>query len=342
MNMKKRKVVICGGSGYVAGELLSILLLHKFTDVVQVTSHSNPGKFISDIHPRLKSFTDIKFSENLKNLNQYKNDNLTIFSIFPSDIVEDEINTIIKSAKTEHVNIQIIDLGSFFRPSIQHPLVNNEFVYGLSEINRTTICSSTKIANPGCAATVIQLGLFPVLSKYNINNLCINFSSGASSSGSEPIYGTHFPIRNENYRAFKVFTHQHEDEIVAFINDKTGVRLVPAIIPHVGPWKRGMLASMCITTDKTVTTSEIKNIFTERYRGEPFVRFRDVSPEIRNVSGTNFIDISVYAKNKFIVILAAIDNLIKGGAGQAIQNYNLMNGFDETEGLWFPGGSSFN
>lgn len=337
----KKKVIICGGSGYIAGELISILLFHKYVDIVQVTSHCNHGKFISDIHPRLKGFTDIKFNKSLKNFDQYKDDSLTIFSIFPTEIAENEINTIIKLAKTKQVNIQIIDLGSFFRPSVQHPQLDDKFVYGLSEINKTAICNATKIANPGCAATAIQLGLFPILSKYKINNLCINFSSGASSSGSEPIYGTHFPIRSENYRAFKVLTHQHEDEIVAFIKTKTGIQLTPAIIPYVGPWKRGILAGISITTDKTVITSEIKDVFIKYYQDKPFVRFRDISPEIRNVSGTNFIDISVYAKNKFIVVLTAIDNLIKGGAGQAVQNFNMMNGFDETEGLWFPGGSSF-
>lgn len=339
--MKKRQVIVCGGSGYIAGELLSILFFHKYVEIIQVVSHSNPGQLVSDIHPRLKGFTNIRFSEKVCDFSIFKVNDLTVFSIYPNETVKNELDKMLESAKLNKVNIQIIDLGSFFRPSVQHTNNNFGFVYGLSEINKEEIKGTTKVANPGCATTAIQLGLFPILQKYTIENLCINFSTGASSSGSEPIYGTHFPIRSDNFRAFKVMNHQHEDEIISFIKMVTGIRVIPTIIPHVGPWKRGIFVSLCITIKNVVTKSEVEELFNDYYRNKPFVRFRDVSPEIRNVSGTNFIDMSVHAKNNTIVVLVAIDNLIKGGAGQAVQNFNIMNNFNETEGLWFPGGASF-
>jgi len=179
------------------------------------------------------------------------------------------------------------------------------------------------------------------LSKYSIENLCINFSIGASSSGSKPIYGTHFPIRSENYRAFKVLNHQHEKEIVSFVKYKTGIKVEPCLIPHVGPWRRGVFTNLYMKVEQRVSEQKIKKIFTDYYKNCPFVRFRDISPETRHVIGTNFTDITVHAKDNTIVVLTALDNLIKGGSGQAVQNFNIMNGFDETEGLWTPGGSAF-
>jgi N-acetyl-gamma-glutamyl-phosphate reductase len=314
--MNNIKIGIIGGAGYTAGELLRILVNHPNAQIQYVHSKSNAGKKIYDVHDDLLGETNLIFSD------KYHSDVDVVFLCMGHGESKDKV-------KNLSADVKIIDLSQDFRIKAE----GNSFVYGLPEVNREEIKKAQYIANPGCFATAIQLALLPLaeqnLLKTDVHITCTTGSTGAGQSLSET---SHFSWRQNNLSAYKVFTHQHLNEIGQSIT-----RLQPSfiatlnMIPLRGAFTRGILASMYLTTEKNL--EEITAIFEDKYKNHPFVFISKKNIHLKQVVNTNkcFIYLEKQADKLFIVSI--IDNLIKGASGQAVQNMNLIFGLEETTGL---------
>jgi N-acetyl-gamma-glutamyl-phosphate reductase len=214
----------------------------------------------------------------------------------------------------------------------------SEFVYGLTETNREAIRSARLIANPGCFATATLLGLAPLVSNNLLSGrVIVDAKTGSSGSGAKAAANTHHPQRMNSFYAYKPFTHQHVPEIEQELEQVGDWTNELVFMTHSLPVARGIFASIYAETKSELTEDELRKIFADYYRGSFFIRLVQGSPDINWVKTTNFCDIGLAAREKQIVVFSAIDNLVKGAAGQAIQNMNLMFGLDETTGLKLVG-----
>ncbi|RME62226.1 MAG: N-acetyl-gamma-glutamyl-phosphate reductase [Candidatus Dadabacteria bacterium] len=338
--MNKITASIIGGSGYVGGELLRILLRHPAVRIEQVTSERFAKKPISFLHPHLRKKTDLKFSS----LTDLKECDL-IFSCLPHGELAKKYSNVRQKCQ------KLIDLSADFRLrdpedykkyySISHPLPEKltSFVYGIAELHREEIRRADEVACAGCNATVSILGLYPLFSSGIARDasLVIEVKVGSSEAGRKITPYSHHPERAHTVRAFKPVGHRHTAEIVQElrIDNPSLCHLSVTSVDLV----RGASALAHILLSKEVTEKELWQIYRESYAGEPFIRIvKDASgrlPEPKGVVGSNYCDIG-FAKDPFsnrVVIISVIDNLIKGAAGQAIQAMNLMYGIKETEGL---------
>ncbi len=341
---RKINVGIIGATGYTGSELLRFLLFHPKVNITFITSRRYAGANVSDIHRFLKGITNKKFIEpEIENLPQ---DTDCIFLATPHGTSMTLVPSIIKNIP----NTKIIDLSGDFRllnPNIykqyygkEHkaPDLMGNFTYGLTEFNSDKIKKSKYVANPGCFATGILLAIYPLF-KAKVVQREINIVSvtGSSGSGESPKEVTHHPVRAKNFKAYKILNHQHLPEIERFLKDEfLQWDYELGFIPQSGPFVRGIFTTASLYNEN-VSIDMLKKTFEEIYSDKPFIKIVDSSPEIVSVYGSNYAEISYVYKNNFIVVMSAIDNLVKGAAGQAIQNMNLMFGFEETEGLEFPG-----
>jgi N-acetyl-gamma-glutamyl-phosphate reductase common form len=333
------RVGIFGGSGYGGSELLRILLFHPEVELVFVTANEQAGKPIGDVHRNLHGLTQLSFvnaPEDLKDVD-------CVFFALPHGQAMEIIPRLPTSVKA-------IDLSGDFRLRDQSVFEKHykqphtamaaqaEFVYGLTETNREAIKQARLIANPGCFATATLLGLAPLVAHNLIaGRVIVDAKTGSSGSGAKAAANTHHPQRMNSFYAYKPFTHQHVPEIeqeLEHVGDWTG-ELV--FMTHSLPVARGIFASIYAETKNESTEGELRNIFADYYRNSFFVRLVNGSPDINWVKTTNFCDIGFAARGKQIVVFSAIDNLVKGAAGQAVQNMNLMFGLDEKNGLTFAG-----
>ncbi|MBX3289695.1 MAG: N-acetyl-gamma-glutamyl-phosphate reductase [Acidobacteria bacterium] len=340
-NEKEIKIAIFGGSGYGGSELLRILLFHPNAEIVLVTANEHAGKAVGEVHKNLNGLTDLRFGSAPEDLSELGDIDLAFFGL-PHGQAIDLIPRL-----PSHVNA--IDLSGDFRIDDAETFkkfykldhagpIQKKFVYGLTETNRETIKDAQYIANPGCFATATLLALAPAVANGLLTGrVVVDAKTGSSGSGAKPAANTHHPQRMNSFYAYKPFTHQHVPEIEQHLHSvgEFGNELV--FMTHSLPVSRGIFASCYIELPKPMTSDELAQIYRDFYFEDFFVRFSEGSPDINWVKNTNFCDIAVHASGKNAVIFSAIDNLVKGAAGQAVQNMNLMFGLEEETGLVFPG-----
>jgi N-acetyl-gamma-glutamyl-phosphate reductase len=339
MERAKIKIAIFGGSGYGGSELLRILLFHPNAEIVLVTANEHAGKLVGEVHRNLFSITDLRFTKTPDDLSNLQAD--VAFFALPHG---QAISLVPKLPK----NVKIIDLSGDFRIDdadvfkqfykLEKSDIQSEFVYGLTEINREKIKSADKIANPGCFATATLLALSPLIANNLINGkVIVDAKTGSSGSGAKAAANTHHPQRMNSFYAYKPFTHQHVPEISQCLKSVGEFENDFVFMTHSLPVSRGIFASVYAELKDEISTAELKQIYQDFYVDNFFVRIVEGSPDINWVKNTNFCDIAVNVQDKQVVVFSAIDNLVKGAAGQAVQNMNLMFGLDEKTGLIFTG-----
>ncbi len=341
--MAKIKTGIVGGTGYTGVELLRILANHPEVDLQVITSRSEAGLHVSDLYSNLRGFMDIQFTE--PDVKALKNCDLVFFAT-PNGVAMKMVPELIEAG------VKVIDLAADFRIKdiavweqwygMTHACPNYvaQAVYGLPEINREAIKQARLIANPGCYPTAVQLGFLPLLENQLINTdfLVADCKSGVSGAGRGANVGTLLCEASESFKAYAVSGHRHLPEIKQGLEleHKSAVDLT--FVPHLTPMIRGIEATLYakVKTD-TASIEEIQNLFEQRYQDEPFVDVLPSGshPETRTVKGSNLCRIAVHQPqgNDTIVVLSVIDNLVKGAAGQAVQNMNLAFDLDEQAGL---------
>ena len=344
MNTDKRqiRVGIFGGSGYGGSELLRILLSHPHVEIVFVTANEQAGKPIGEVHRNLNGLTQLNFVKATDEMEELAGVGC-VFLALPHGRAMEIVPRLPESIKA-------IDLSGDFRLRDQavfekhykqtHTAMDaqSEFVYGLTETNREAIREARLIANPGCFATATLLGMAPLVAGNLINGrVVVDAKTGSSGSGAKAAANTHHPQRMTSFYAYKPFTHQHVPEIeqeLEHVGDWTSELI---FMTHSLPVARGIFASIYAELKNEITEAELRELFADYYRDSFFVRLVQGSPDINWVKTTNFCDIGFAARGKQIVVFSAIDNLVKGAAGQAVQNMNLMFGLEETTGLKLVG-----
>jgi N-acetyl-gamma-glutamyl-phosphate reductase len=310
---------IIGSAGYTGGELIRILLNHPECELKSVHSRSQAGKHVFEVHSDLLGETNLMFS------NAYDLDADVIFLCMGHG----ESKKFIQEHKLSK-DLRVVDLSQDFR-YVKN--IKDEFTYGLPEYNRLQIKKAAKVANPGCFATAIQLALLP-LAKENLLREEIHISAITGSTGAGQSFSatTQFTWRASNTSLYKPFVHQHLWEIDQTLQQIQKKR-VPAIrfLPFRGNFTRGILAAVYTKIDQDL--GKIKKLYQDYYEPHPFIQLSESNPDIKQVVNTNRAIVSLQKRDAILLIVTVIDNLIKGASGQAVQNMNLMFGFDETCGL---------
>ena len=334
--MKKINVGILGAAGYTGGELIRLLINHPEVNIVFANSESNAGNKVYDVHEGLLGETDLEFT---------------------SEMPFDKVDVVFfcfghgksEAFLKEHdipAGVKIIDMAQDFR--IAAP--THDYVYGLPEIHRAQIAACQHLANPGCFATCIQLGLLPAAKAgLLIHDISVNAITGSTGAGQKPAATTHFSWRSDNFSVYKLFTHQHLHEICQSLNE-----LRPASAPHVvdtlaegfnaegitvdfipyrGDFARGIFCTEVITLDQPAVESDIVALYKSFYEGAAFTHYSDKALDLKQVVNTNKALVHVEVFGRKIVVTSIIDNLLKGAVGQAVQNMNIMFGIDERAGL---------
>ncbi|MBO7637223.1 MAG: N-acetyl-gamma-glutamyl-phosphate reductase [Paludibacteraceae bacterium] len=311
------KVGIIGGAGYTAGETLRILINHPQVEITFVNSSSNAGNKLYDVHEGLFGETEMTFTDALP-LDQI--DALFICS------GHGDSKKFIESHEIPS-RVKIIDLSQDYRDE------SNGFVYGLPEINRERIKKATKVANPGCFATAIQIGLLPLAAKGLIKGeVHTNGITGSTGAGVKPGATSHFSWRNNNISIYKAFTHQHLLEITQTMRQlQPGFDHAINFLPVRGDFPRGIFVSQYTECD--LELEEIQKIYKDFYKDAAFTHVMDANPDLKQVVNTNKGIVHVEKHGNKVLIISMIDNLLKGASGQAVQNMNLMFGLDEMTGL---------
>ena len=316
------KVGIIGGAGYTAGELIRLLIHHSKVEIDFVYSTSNAGNKVSKVHQDLLGSTDLTFTDNI-------NPEIDVlFLCLGHGNSKSFLENNDFSAATK-----IIDLSNDFRLTKDEVFNGKTFTYGLPELNRDTIQNANYIANPGCFATAIQLALLP-LAKAEVlqNDVHINAVTGATGAGTSLSATTHFTWRDNNFSHYKAFTHQHLGEINQTVNQlQSSFRSDINFMPNRGNFSRGIFATLY--TKYNSTLEEAKSLYNEFYKNAAFTFVSDEDIHLKQVVNTNKCILHLHKHEDKLLVTSIIDNLLKGASGQAIQNMNLMFGFDETEGL---------
>lgn len=336
------KVSIIGATGYAGAELLRLLLNHPQAEVVHITSESNTGIPISDVYPHLKGVYDMQL-ESLADIKNIGADSDFVFIGLPAGHAM-EIGRTLAELPT-----RIIDLGADYRfhdtsvyeawYKVPHTHKDAERVYGLAELNRDRIKNAKIIGNAGCYTTASILALAPLVKEHlvDVHSIVVDAKSGTSGAGRSAKLPNHFPELYDNFKAYGVATHRHTPEIEQALTDIGGERVLLNFTPHLVPMSRGILSTCYATLKEGVTEAEVTAAYHKLYDDEYFIRLRGLGsyPETKYVRGSNFCDIGWHldARTRRVIVLSAIDNLVKGAAGQAIQNFNIACGFDETTGL---------
>ena len=329
------KVGILGAAGYTGGELIRLLVNHPEVEIVFANSESNAGNKVYDVHEGLIGDTELEFT---------------------SEMPFDKVDVVFfcfghgksEAFLKEHTipeGVKIIDLAQDFRIKGEH-----DYVYGLPETHREEIAKCQHLANPGCFATCIQLGLLP-LAKAGLltHDISVNAITGSTGAGQKPGATTHFSWRNNNFSVYKLFIHQHLHEITQTLNElrpSTTPRVIDTLnegydaegitvdfIPYRGDFARGIFATEVVTLDKAMTEEKVVALYKEYYNDAAFTHYSDKALDMKQVVNTNKALVHVDVFGKKVVITSMIDNLLKGAVGQAVQNMNIMFGIDEKAGL---------
>jgi N-acetyl-gamma-glutamyl-phosphate reductase len=340
--VKKIKVGIEGGTGFAGGELIRLLLNHPRVELSAVTSRSFPGQPVFLAHPNLRGRTDLHFTLKL--------DYEKLDVVFMAGGHGDAMAVVPAILEGPGKKLRLVDLSGDFRlgdPDLypkwyarKHtsPKWLKKFAYGLTELNRAEIKKARWIANPGCFATAAALALGPLAKAGLTGNVSVTAVTGSSGSGASPSLITHHPTRHANMKAYKPMRHQHIPEVEQMLENLAGSKkLKMSLVPVSGPFARGIYAVCQAALPKGWTADTVHELYRKTYAGSAFVRLVEEPPSLNAVNGSNHCDIYATATDDRICVISAIDNLVKGASGQAIQNLNVMMGWPETEGLAFAG-----
>ena len=316
------EIGIIGGAGYTAGELIRLLLNHPEVNINFVYSTSNAGNKLHKVHKDLIGSTEISFTSQINT----KVDTLFLCLGHGNSTTFLENNNFSKNTK-------IIDLSNDFRLFADKKFEGKDFVYGLPELDKTVIKTAKYIANPGCFATALQLAILPLAAKGLLNNdIHINAVTGATGAGTSLSATTHFTYRDNNYSHYKAFNHQHLGEINQTVNQlQANFNAEINFIPNRGNFSRGIFATTYTKYDGSL--DDAIKIYKEYYKNAAFTFVSDEEIHLKQVVNTNKCLIHLAKHGTKLLITSIIDNLLKGASGQAIQNLNLMYGFEETLGL---------
>lgn len=324
----KIKVGIIGGAGYTGGELIRLLIRHPYVSVSFIHSRSNAGKPVSSIHQDLLGDTELNFSGEMS-------DDIDVLFLC---LGHGESKKFLDENEIPG-NVKVIDLANDFRLSQNSQFKARSFIYGLPELNRDKIKSANNIANPGCFATTIQLGLLPLAKAGLLKDVYTTGITGSTGAGQSLSATSHFSWRENNIQAYKTLTHQHLEEITESINqlqpqspltaggEGPGVRFVP----WRGDFTRGIFVSSQIPCDRGL--EELNKLYEDFYAGHPFTHITKDQVFLKQVVNTNKCIIQLEKAGSILVVHSVTDNLLKGASGQAVQNMNLMFGLEETSGL---------
>jgi N-acetyl-gamma-glutamyl-phosphate reductase len=337
------KVAVFGATGYTGRELVEILSRHPYARPYYLTSESFAGQRYDQVYPQFRSRVELP-------LGKVDEPGLLeecdfIFCAIPHGLSMDYVPRLLSTGK------KVVDLSSDFRLKDnalypvwygyehQHAQWLADSVYGLPEYYRDRISTARLVANPGCYPTSVLLPLKPLLAEGLIDpgNIIVDAKSGVSGAGRTPKAPFHFPECTENFKAYKVAEHQHTPEIEQELGLLTGEPVTITFTPHLVPMVRGILSTIYLRTTGITDEEKIWEIYEKHFQNEPFIRFyrRPELPETKFVSGSNFCDISfrIDKRSGMLIVVSAIDNLVKGAAGQAVQNMNVMQGWPEESGL---------
>ena len=337
------KAGIIGSTGYAGAEIVRLLLQHKDVEIAWYGSRSYIDKKYYEVFQNMFHLVDAKCMDD--NMEELANSVDVIFTATPQGLCASLVNEDILN------KVKIIDLSADFRIKdvktyeewygIEHksPQFIDEAVYGLCEINRDKVKGARLIANPGCYPTCTTLSIYPLLKEGLIepSSIIVDAKSGTSGAGRGAKVNNLFCEVNENIKAYGVATHRHTPEIEEQLGYAAGEKVLINFTPHLVPMNRGILVTAYATLKKDVSYEEVKAVYDKYYDKEQFVRVldKDVPPETRWVEGSNYVDVNfkIDKRTNRIIMMGAMDNLIKGAAGQAVQNMNIMFGFPENEGL---------
>jgi N-acetyl-gamma-glutamyl-phosphate reductase len=321
-----KTVGIIGGAGYTAGELLRLLVNHPQVAIDFVFSTSNAGNPVSDVHDDLTGQTDLMFSNQI---------NPEVDIVFLCLGHGNSAKFLAANPFSAHT--KIIDLSNDFRLQADAVFHGKTFVYGLPELQKEKIKSAQYIANPGCFATTIQLALLPLAKHGKIqSDVHINATTGSTGAGVSPSATTHFSWRDNNFSVYKAFTHQHLGEITeSIVSLQSHLKNDLLFIPNRGNFSRGIFASIYLDFEDDLESAY--KIFEDFYKDAVFTKISRREIHLKQVVNTNNCLIHLYKHKNKLLITSITDNLLKGASGQAVQNMNLMFGFDETAGLRLKG-----
>ncbi len=336
------RVGIFGGSGYGGSELLRILLPHPNAEIAFVTANEHAGKPVSEVHRSLQGLTDLKLGKVPGDLENLTDLDCAFLALPHGQAME--------IAPRLPASVKVIDLSGDFRLrdkgefeqhySPEHTAMDTqaEFIYGLTETNRDAIRHARLISNPGCFATATLLGLAPLVAGDLIEGrVVVDAKTGSSGSGAKAAANTHHPQRMNSFYAYKPFTHQHVPEVEQELRAVGNWNSELVFVTHSLPVARGIFASIYVETKKEMKEDETRSVFRDFYNGSFFIRIVKGSPDINWVKTTNFCDLGFATRGRQLVVFSALDNLVKGASGQAVQNMNLMFGLDEKTGLMLIG-----
>jgi N-acetyl-gamma-glutamyl-phosphate reductase len=346
---KRHRAAVIGGSGYGGAEMIRRLLLHPEVELVRVASVDHVGEPLSAAHPSLEGRTALVFQDLAPRAAAEGMD--VVLLGLPHRVTAEKVPEI--AALPE---VRVVDMSGDFRlrsaesyerwygQKHPHPERRADFVYGLPELNRERIRSARLVASPGCFATAVELGLLPLARAGLLEGVVhVQGITGSSGSGVAPQATTHHPVRAGNLRAYRPLWHPHVPEIAETLAAAGARELALRFVPVSAPLVRGILATSFVELPEEWTEERLARLYREAYVEEPFVRVpRGWLPEVAAVSGSNFAEVGVAAGPAFrgrrtATVISALDNLVKGGAGQAVENMNLMLGLEETLALEDPG-----
>lgn len=314
---RELRVAVVGAAGYVGGEVLRLILQHPRVGAVTAVSRSQPGRRLAEVHPALAHATDATFA------GSFDGADVVFYTLGHGESAR-EVPELL-----ERHDPVVIDLAQDFR-------LDPSWSYALCDPPGLALAGSRRIAAPGCFATATQLALYPLASR--LDGVPASYAiTGSSGAGASPKRTTHHPVRAHNVFAYGLEGHRHEAEIAAQLTRWAGRPSSCVLLPHSGPFVRGIHATVRARLSEPVADPLAR--FREAYAGRPFVRVTPTPPELSAVVGTNFAHVHAVARDggREVIATCTIDNLVKGAAGQAIQAMNLALGFDEAEGLAFPG-----
>jgi N-acetyl-gamma-glutamyl-phosphate reductase len=317
---EKIKAGIIGGAGYTGGELIRLLIRHPNVAVSFIHSRSNAGNPVHSIHQDLAGETDIKFTGE-------PDENIDVLFLC---VGHGEAKKFLTENKIA-ANIKVIDLSQDFRLHQQSRIGDRQFVYGLPELNKDLIRKAANIANPGCFATAIQLGLLPLAKAGLLKDIYTTGITGSTGAGQSLSATSHFSWRANNIQAYKTLTHQHLREIGESLEQLQPGGIDLSFIPWRGDFTRGIFISSQVSCEMPL--EELFSLFTAYYKDQPFVHTSKEAISLKQVVNTNKAMIQLEKSGNKLVIHSTIDNLLKGASGQALQNMNLMFGLEETMGL---------